>query len=96
MNRSVEIYELTKINKDLIKIIEGYLYPDYKQQYEYIIWQLKIYQRDGFMPLPGLFSKFKFCTGSKIKFYMEDCGRKYHNPCWTKNSRDLLLHKIQT
>ncbi len=108
MNRTVEIYELTKINKDLINIIEGYLNTDYKQEYEYVMWEFKIFIRDSAhmyisyqyyhnlieKPIfnPNWILKNKFYDTCSFQF---DNSIEYHSPKWSKFSRDKLLHQIQ-
>ncbi len=100
MNRSDKIYELTKISQDVItNIIEGYLYPDYKQQYEYVIWQSKIYIRDsGNSRYRMKDNNLKPNGYSKTTFYRsfyETTETGKHYPIWPEKRRDYLLLDIQ-
>ncbi len=94
------IYESTQIDKDLIQeIILEYLDPDYKQQYEYVIWQFKILLRDLMRSreVAQWYDVLKQNYELNKKFYRSNLHIHdyFHAPLWTSMTRDRLLHDIQ-
>ncbi len=87
------------------KIIDKHLIPDirsivisyvdeYKQQYEFVLWQLRIYHRDSLIFVRGI----KYLNDlSYFKYFYTAIGshkRRGESPHWTQVERDDLFYDI--
>ncbi len=72
---------------DIRSIVMSYV-DDYKQQYEFVLWQLRILHRDSLF----FVSKTLSFTNFNFKYFYQS-GR-YPYPYWTHARRDYYLMEI--